>query len=89
VDFVKAGVDLELEYGVLAKLCAEMLDANCAGVYVRGYNLLFRTTARCVGSYSGWRVRVGWSDEVWRASTVKKGLDLDRPRNLVKSVTLE
>jgi hypothetical protein len=40
VDFVKAGVDLELEYGVLAKLCAEMLDANCAGVYVRGYNLI-------------------------------------------------
>ena len=34
VDYVKGGVDLELEYGVLARLCAELLDANCVGVYV-------------------------------------------------------
>jgi len=36
VDYVKGGVDLRLEYAVLAKLCAEMLDANCVGVYVPG-----------------------------------------------------
>src|SRR5580700_2576803 len=34
VDYVKGGVDLELEYAVLAKLCAEILDANCTGLYV-------------------------------------------------------
>ncbi len=34
VDYVKGGTDLELEYGVLAKLCPEMLDANCAGLYL-------------------------------------------------------
>jgi hypothetical protein len=34
VDYVKGGADPELEYGVLAKLCAEMLDDNCLGVYV-------------------------------------------------------
>jgi len=34
VDYVKGGVDLELEYAVLAKLCAEMLDSNCVGLYV-------------------------------------------------------
>jgi hypothetical protein len=34
VDYVKGGADPELEYGVLAKLCAEMLDDNCVGVYV-------------------------------------------------------
>jgi hypothetical protein len=32
----KGGVDLKLEYAVLAKLCAEMLDVNCVGVYVPG-----------------------------------------------------
>jgi hypothetical protein len=34
VDYVKGGIDLELEYAVLAGLCAEMLDGNCVGVYV-------------------------------------------------------
>jgi hypothetical protein len=34
VDYVKGGVDLELEYAVLAKLCAEVSDANCTGLYV-------------------------------------------------------
>lgn len=34
VDYVQGGVDLELEYGVLAKICAELLDLNCVGVYV-------------------------------------------------------
>jgi hypothetical protein len=34
VDYVKGSVDLELEYAVLAKLCAEMFDANCTGLYV-------------------------------------------------------
>jgi hypothetical protein len=36
VDYVKGGADLELEYAVLAKLCAEMLDINCVGLYVPG-----------------------------------------------------
>jgi hypothetical protein len=34
VDYVKGGVDLDLEYAVLATLCAEMLDVNCVGLYV-------------------------------------------------------
>ncbi len=34
VDYVKGGVDLELEYAVLATLCAEMIDVNCVGLYV-------------------------------------------------------
>jgi hypothetical protein len=36
VNYVKGGADLELEYAVLAKLCAEMLDGNCVGLYVPG-----------------------------------------------------
>jgi hypothetical protein len=36
VDYVKGGADLKLEYPVLAKFCAEMLDVNCVGVYVPG-----------------------------------------------------
>jgi|HubBroStandDraft_6_1064221.scaffolds.fasta_scaffold426218_3 hypothetical protein len=36
VDYVKGGVDLKLEYAVLARLCAELLDVNCAGLYVPG-----------------------------------------------------
>jgi hypothetical protein len=36
VDYVKGGADLELEYAVLAKLCTEMLDVNCVGLYVPG-----------------------------------------------------
>jgi hypothetical protein len=34
VDYVKSGVDVALEYSVLAKLCGEMLNANCVGVYI-------------------------------------------------------
>jgi hypothetical protein len=34
VDYAKGGIDLELEYAVLAKLCMEMLDENCVGAYV-------------------------------------------------------
>jgi len=34
VDYVKGGVDPELEYAVLATLCVEMCDANCAGIYM-------------------------------------------------------
>jgi hypothetical protein len=34
VDYVKGSSDLELEYAVLAKLCTEMLDDNCVGLYV-------------------------------------------------------
>ena len=36
VDYVKGGADLEFEYAVLAKLCGEMLDVNCVGLYVPG-----------------------------------------------------
>jgi len=36
VDYVKGGAKLELEYAVLAKLCAEMVDANCVGLYMPG-----------------------------------------------------
>jgi len=45
VDYVKVGTDLELEYGVLCKLCAEMLDANCAGLYLPRDKVSFLTTA--------------------------------------------
>ena len=31
MDYVKGGIDLELEYAVLAGMCAEMLDGNCWG----------------------------------------------------------
>jgi hypothetical protein len=34
VDYAKGGIDLELEYAVLAGLCAEILDGNCVGVYL-------------------------------------------------------
>jgi len=34
IDYAIGGIDLELEYAVLAGLCAEMLDGNCVGVYV-------------------------------------------------------
>jgi hypothetical protein len=34
VDYVKGGVDLELEYAVLAAICAELVDANCLGLYI-------------------------------------------------------
>ena len=36
VNYAKGGTDPEREYGVLAKLCAEMLDENCVAVYVPG-----------------------------------------------------
>jgi hypothetical protein len=40
VDYVKGGVDFELEHAVLAKLCAEMIDPNCVGLYVPGEHSL-------------------------------------------------
>lgn len=36
MDYIKGGANLELEYAVLAKLCTEMLDVNCVGLYVPG-----------------------------------------------------
>ena len=41
VDYVKGGLDLKLEYAVLAKLCSEMLDVNCVGVYIPGEQAFF------------------------------------------------
>jgi hypothetical protein len=38
VDYVKGGNDVELEYSVLAKIVAELVDSNCAGVYVPAEN---------------------------------------------------
>jgi len=34
LDYVRGGRDLELEYSVLARLAAEMLDENCSGLYI-------------------------------------------------------
>jgi hypothetical protein len=34
VDYVKGGVDVELEYSILARICSQLIDSNCAGVYV-------------------------------------------------------
>jgi hypothetical protein len=45
VDYVKGGADLELEYAVLAKLCGEMLDDNCVGLYVPGRRTFFPNDA--------------------------------------------
>ena len=36
VDHMNAGKDLEFAYWVLTKLAAEMIDANCCGVYIPG-----------------------------------------------------
>ena len=40
VDYVNRDTDAELAYCVLAKLIAEMLDENCAGIYVPRENSL-------------------------------------------------
>jgi len=34
IDYVKGGARLDLEYAVLSKLCSEMVDGNCLGVYL-------------------------------------------------------
>ena len=34
VDYLEGGKDVELEICIVAKLAAEMLSANCAGVYI-------------------------------------------------------
>jgi hypothetical protein len=40
VDYMNRNTDVELSYCVLAKLVAEMLDENCAGIYVPRENSL-------------------------------------------------
>ena len=39
VDYLKGGRKIDLEYAVIAKLVAEMLDSNCTGVYIPGENV--------------------------------------------------
>lgn len=34
IDYVKSGGNLDLEYAILARLCLELADANCVGVYL-------------------------------------------------------
>jgi hypothetical protein len=34
VDYLNDGISVEVGFGVLAKLVAEMLDGNCTGVYI-------------------------------------------------------
>jgi hypothetical protein len=34
VDYVKGGIDFESRYALLARLCRELYDANCSGVYL-------------------------------------------------------
>lgn len=34
VDYVKGDVDIDSQYALLAKLCAELYDANCLGLYL-------------------------------------------------------
>jgi hypothetical protein len=36
VDYTKGNADFDLKYSVLAKLCAEMIDSNCTGLYIPG-----------------------------------------------------
>ena len=40
VDYIGDCEDISQKYGVLARLVAEMLDANCTGVYVPGESSL-------------------------------------------------
>jgi len=34
IDYVKGGMDFESRYGLLARLCRELYDANCSGIYL-------------------------------------------------------
>jgi hypothetical protein len=49
VDYVKGGKDPELEYSVLAKVVAELIDSNCAGVYVPAENSFMPNDALLYG----------------------------------------
>jgi hypothetical protein len=49
VDYLKGGIDLELEYSVLAKIVAELLDPNCVGVYVPAENSFLPNDASLYG----------------------------------------
>jgi len=40
VDYVQGSADAKLKYAVLAKLCAEMLNGDCAALYVPGQGTL-------------------------------------------------
>ena len=40
LDYVKGGADLDLEYAVLAKLCLQLNDENCTGVFLPRENIL-------------------------------------------------
>lgn len=50
VDYAKGGIDLELEYALLAALCAEMLDMNCVGVYVPRERMSYPAMVLCCQS---------------------------------------
>jgi hypothetical protein len=54
VDYVKGGVDLELEYAVLATLCAELLDANCVGLYIPREQNFIPNDGSLMGDCSAW-----------------------------------
>jgi hypothetical protein len=34
IDYVKSGKNLDLEYAILARLCLQLADGNCVGVYL-------------------------------------------------------
>ena len=53
VDYVKGGIDLELEYAVLAGLCAEMLDGIVWGFTYPEKEASFPTMVLCYQSYTG------------------------------------
>jgi len=40
IDYVEGNVDLDSKYVVLAKLCAELCDSNCLGIYLPRENTL-------------------------------------------------
>jgi hypothetical protein len=39
VDYVGGSLDADFKYAVLSKLCTQMVDSNCVGVYIPGYQV--------------------------------------------------
>ena len=47
LDYLRGGRDIELEYSVLARLAAEMLDKNCCGLYIPRKTASYPMTLLC------------------------------------------
>jgi hypothetical protein len=49
LDYMRGGRNLELEYSVLARLAAGMLDENCSGIYIPRENSLIPNDSFLLG----------------------------------------